>query len=791
MSLHASTVELNRSFRRGFTLTFAADLVTKCVAAVTVVVLIRGLTVSAYAYATLFLTLAQFAGAAAGGGVRTRYLRAEAESVSRGEVGGHDGLFVISLLKGVLLIVAVGLVVLPIAAALHLGSKFGAGDGLILYSVGFAAGYGATELTIAHYQARRRFLMAGALSLTRAIALLVAAVAISLTHQSVEVLSLSFVASMVVVGLAAAVPIARHAFGSQVPRPRSLGFNREESWLSLYYLAAAGFAYVDVLVASALLDQNQVATLGASLRYLTIVLAATPSLGAILRVRTAQVDMIDSPETQRLMVLRWVRSGLGPIALCAACLIVLAPWGIPILSGGRYPESVTVFQIFLLTAASAYLFAPAASVLMAQRRYSALAWIFMAGLLVNLVGDVVVARRFGVIGIAVVSSLVYLAVDLMMTVDALANAAGFSWARPRFWGGSSMARRRVLEVVAASVIALLLAMVIAGRGSGTGASGRFPASATPAKASAAAAAKGPLSPRWYSPTSIWNTPIGANPKIAPNNASLIAALEKTPAIGPAYDYTPAIWYAHRGTPKVPVRIDSPRCGAATMWVPIPKGARPDPSPEGHMVIAQYGTNVEFDFYKAQSPDKPPKSSVYYRTPCPTTGEWTAAKVTETNWRTGRGELLGGTRGSGTPDGAGTILPRDTEMPAGATWDHALGMAYRNTCSDHMSWCPVVAPATQEDGVCTDQASCVPEGARLQLDPTIDCNTWPSLKYTWQRQMCRTLQVYGGIIDDTNEGGPTIPDQWHGSLIGYTWPWIRQGDGNLPRDLVSHFRFLAW
>lgn len=791
MSLHASTVELNRSFRRGFKLTFAADLMTKCVAAVTVVVLIRGLTVSAYAYATLFLTLAQFAGAAAGGGVRTRYLRAEAESVSRGATGEHDGLFLISLLKGVLLILAVGLFVLPIAAALHLGSKFGAGDDLILYSVAFAAGYGATELTIAHYQARRRFMVAGALSLARAVALLAAAAAISLTHQTVQVLSLSFVASMVVVGLAAATPIARHAFGAQHPRPRSLGFNREESWLSLYYLAAAGFAYVDVLVASALLDQNQVATLGASLRYLTIVLAATPSLGAILRVRTAQVDMIDTPEAQRLMVVRWVRAGLGPIALCVACLLVLAPWGIPILSGGRYPESITVFQIFLLTAASAYLFAPAASVLMAQRRYSALAWIFIAGLLVNLVGDVVVARRFGVIGIAVVSSLVYLTVDLMMTADALMNAAGFSWARPRLSRGS-VARRRILELVAASVIALLLAMVIAGRGSGTGAGGPFPASAAPAKApAAAAAAKGPLSPRWYSPRSIWNTPIGANPKIAPNNASLIAALEKTPAVGVAYDYTPAIWYAHRGTPKVPVRIDSPRCGAATVWVPIPKGAVPDSSSEGHMVIAQYGTNVEFDFYKAQSPHKPPKSSVYYRKPCPSTGEWTAAKVTKTNWRTGSGELRGGTRGSGIPDGAGTILPRDTEMPAGATWHHALGMAYRNTCSDHMSWCPVVAPATQEDGVCTDQASCVPEGARMQLDPRINCNTWPSLKYTWQRQMCRTLQVYGGIIDDSNEGGPTIPDQWHGSLIGYTWPWIHQGDGNLPHDLLSHFRFLAW
>src|ERR1700761_4378981 len=116
-SFPANTAHLNRTFRRGFTLTFTSDLLTKLLSAVTVVVLIRGLTVSAYAYTTLFLTLAQFAGAAAGGGVRTRYLRAEAESVSRGVVGDHDGLFLISLVKGVVLILVVGLVVLPIAGA--------------------------------------------------------------------------------------------------------------------------------------------------------------------------------------------------------------------------------------------------------------------------------------------------------------------------------------------------------------------------------------------------------------------------------------------------------------------------------------------------------------------------------------------------------------------------------------------------------------------------------------------------------------------------------------------------
>jgi len=456
MSLHVSSVELNRTFRRGFTLTFTADLVTKLLSAVTVVVLIRGLTVSAYAYTTLFLTLAQFAGAAAGGGVRTRYLREEAESLSRGRTAERDGLFATSLLKGMLLILALGAVVLPVAGPLHLGAKFGAGPGLILYSVAFAAGFGATELAIAHYQARRQFGRAGVLAMVRAAALLLAAALISLTHQHVVLLSIFFVTAMVVVGAVTAVPILRGTVDRRMLRLRVLRFDREESWLSLYYLASAGFAYVDLMVASALLDQQEVATLGAAVRYLAIVLAAAPSLAAVLRVRTAQSDMIDSPEAQRLMIVKWMRSGSSMLALALALTALLARWGIPILSGGRYPGSVTVFQIFLITALSSYVTAPAVSVLMAQRRYSALAWIFIVGLVANLVGDILVARPFGVVGIAVVSTSVYLVLDLVMTVEALRHAAGIGWPRPR------ISLIRVGELVIATLLAFGLAASVAG-----------------------------------------------------------------------------------------------------------------------------------------------------------------------------------------------------------------------------------------------------------------------------------------------------------------------------------------
>jgi hypothetical protein len=239
-----------------------------------------------------------------------------------------------------------------------------------------------------------------------------------------------------------------------------------------------------------------------------------------------------------------------------------------------------------------------------------------------------------------------------------------------------------------------------------------------------------------------------------------------------------------------VRIDYPSCGYSTVQVPIPAGSVPDSSAEGHMAVMQADTGVEYDFYKAQSPNQAPKSS--YSGTCQTVNEWTAAKVVTTNWQTGNGSLRGSVRGSGTPEGAGTIRPRDTQAPTGSNWGHALAFSYRNTCSHALSWCPYVAPATDEDGTCTDQSTCVPEGARFQLDPSINCDTWPSLSYEWQRQWCRTLQVYGAIVVDTNSGGQGFYTQQIDSIGNYTYPWMQPGStGTFPNDLLPHFRVLAW
>ena len=204
-----------------------------------------------------------------------------------------------------------------------------------------------------------------------------------------------------------------------MPERSNQWLDREEIWLSLYYVFAASFAYVDVMVAAVLLSDEEVATLGASLRYLAIVSGPIPAIGAVLRVRTAQVDLVESISAQRTMILTWLTRTAFPAGVFILIVLAAAPVVIPQVDGGKYPDSVIVLQIFLVVAFSAYVTAPAVSILMTQRRYGLLSGIYSVGFLVNLAGDLAVAPHFGVVGIALVSTAVYVAIDVILISQAL------------------------------------------------------------------------------------------------------------------------------------------------------------------------------------------------------------------------------------------------------------------------------------------------------------------------------------------------------------------------------------
>jgi hypothetical protein len=311
-----------------------------------------------------------------------------------------------------------------------------------------------------------------------------------------------------------------------------------------------------------------------------------------------------------------------------------------------------------------------------------------------------------------------------------------------------------------------------------------------------------VSGAWYASTSAFNTPIPANVAIRPNNSSLINAMQNVFCTGngcvaPAdYFSTPSVWIADNSTPLVTVEINYPSvCRQSTVQVPIPAGAiasHPG-DPEPVMAILQADTGEEWDFYKVTPPGVKPVNSTGPQN-CPADTQWQAVIVAHHSpgW-TGSGSELS-TRESGTLNGAGLIRPRDWEMPAGSTWDHALAFAYPGTLVDSHVW-----PAIADDGnTCNDTSSCIPQGARFQLDPSVNCATWPSLTSEFVRQLCRTLQKYGmivvcngsGLITENSVSAQSTDSSADSFHDGQTAPWnVSPYIQYLPQDLVAKLRVI--
>ncbi len=335
------------------------------------------------------------------------YLRNEAERVSRGGEGGSGGLASCALTQTVTLLL-VALAGLVIAEAANIGAT---DDRLSLIGAAtlLAFGMGATELAIAKHQAHLGFVRGGLIAVTRSALLLAVALLTYAGVSSGQAIALYSGAAVAILGLGTVAAAARREAA-----PVHLHFRRwvlggEAGWLTVYYVGAAGFTTVDVFLIASLLSPTDVASYGAAQRYQAVVLGALPALIAVFRVRTAQLDIVDSLDAQRDIFVRWVRRLALPAVLTVVAVGVAAPFLIPLANGGRYPATIPIFELLMLAAVATYLVTPAPSLLMSQRRFRLLATVVGITVTANVIGDVVMAKTvgiFGLVGLAVAIDLV-------------------------------------------------------------------------------------------------------------------------------------------------------------------------------------------------------------------------------------------------------------------------------------------------------------------------------------------------------------------------------------------------
>jgi len=418
-------------FHRGFATTLASDIAARSISALMTVVLIRFLAVSDYAFLVVFLAVGQFAGSAATGGLRMLYVRTEAERVARGT--DTELPFGAVLAGGLAIIVAVALVGLLAAEVAGLGSLAER-----LYFVGlciaYAVGQATVDLVSYHHQASLGFAKGGFVNIGRNLCLLVAAVVVGAAlGASGPVTAAALATASVVAGVAASARVFLSSPAQRRIRGTHLGFSRESSWLTMYSLVAAGFATVDVFIVALILDQKDVASFGAAQRYYAVALGAVPALEAVMRVRTAQPDIVESAVAQTSTLTLWVRRSALPLALLVIALAILARPVIPLIDHGRYPQSIPVFQVLLVGVFAYYLTLPAVNLLMAQRRFALLACAFATAFVANAVGDFVLGPSLGIVAIAAVATTVLVLLTATVAVCAYRPRLGKRFPTTDFW----------------------------------------------------------------------------------------------------------------------------------------------------------------------------------------------------------------------------------------------------------------------------------------------------------------------------------------------------------------------
>lgn len=243
--------------------------------------------------------------------------------------------------------------------------------------------------------------------------------------------------------------------------------------------------------------------------------------------------------------------------------------------------------------------------------------------------------------------------------------------------------------------------------------------------------------RPYGATSPFNTPIPANPRIAPESTAIVDymlssrwSLSTDHRGNFTFDASGSrpVYWSQGSDPLVKVRCRGGFSCRPGMRLHIPKGAQPERGSDGHMTVVDQASGREYDFWRASRPEH---------------GEMTASAA---NWiRIGAG-VGTGLGGDGEAAYLGLLggLIRAPELAAGRI-EHALAMVV--PCVQRRDVWP--SPAIGGgDSVCAGYGAGPHFASLLQLNMS-DAEIAATHARGWQRAIMKAMAHYGMYVVDTS------------------------------------------
>ena len=279
----------------------------------------------------------------------------------------------------------------------------------------------------------------------------------------------------------------------------------------------------------------------------------------------------------------------------------------------------------------------------------------------------------------------------------------------------------------------------------------------------------------FAADSPWNAPIDESPNLDEASDDMVSALlEDGGAVALLYDYGVPVYEVDGDTPAVEVECTQTGWGECPLEsdpVPVPEGATPSAGSDGAMVVVDHATGRVYDFWQVRSTGSGWEASW---------GTWTDIDGDGTGGEAGG--ATGGATGAGVNLFAGLV--RTDEIEEGRI-EHALALVSDNSCPDVYRY-----PATKTDGHAED-LPCIPQGARVQLDPTIDVSAIPGIT-PGEVAVARALQEYGAYLRDSAEVAmgiafevPTDGDDPYPEVAGFPWDYY-----DMPHIPWQELRVLA-
>jgi len=228
------------------------------------------------------------------------------------------------------------------------------------------------------------------------------------------------------------------------------------------------------------------------------------------------------------------------------------------------------------------------------------------------------------------------------------------------------------------------------------------------------------------------------------------------ATAQVYADTPPVYDATEATGRYALNCTMSwgACDLEAQKIPIPDGAVASSGSDGNMVVIDWSTRKSYEFWQYNNDVR--------------TASWGAVLPVDGSG-TGNGSSdpgRYGAVGAGISRLAGII--RTYEVRQGYV-DHALVGPTGFSCRSSYRY-----PAVKTDGWST-ASGCIPEGARVQLDPGVNCDTLSGIT-SWEKMVCKALQKYGWYnIDNGGVGQPGFGIQFEnpaGETDAYTAVGLR-------------------